>query len=156
MSVYNKFEFIVGLIILLLVVFFIYYAHKQYQATDNIDSYNIFYAKFDDTADVKAGDLVYLKGIAIGRIKEKKLVYNNSDYDAIVTLNINKEIKIPVDSKFIITNNGLIGKQFISVDYGYSDKFLKDKDNIYNTTSPIKVHDLINKIIFNKNDDKLN
>ena len=60
-------------------------------------------------------------------------------------LGINRKIKIPNDSEIIITSEGLLGGNYVSISPGGSDIFLKANEKFSFTQSSLSLNNLIQK-----------
>ena len=75
------------------------------------------------------GDHVKISGINVGKILNLDLDIEN--YNAMVLVNLNDNVKIPDDSSARITSSSLLGGNFIDIIPGSSETYLKhDDDNI--------------------------
>ncbi|MBF0247376.1 MAG: MCE family protein, partial [Alphaproteobacteria bacterium] len=81
------------------------YAGKDLSSKANVGTYPVA-ATFDRIDGLVAGDEVRLGGIRVGTVGMPTL---DASYRAVVTLNIQNEIRIPVDSAAAIHTDGLFG-----------------------------------------------
>ena len=78
---------------------------------------------------------VALRGIEIGEVSGINLDFNNNLF---IQIAINKDIRIPVDSKFTIENKDLFGEKQIEVILGESDvTFLSNDSSILHSSASI-------------------
>lgn len=103
------------------------------------------YATFDKVGGMKPGAAVQIAGIKIGKVKSVQL---NKDYQALVELSINREVKIQDDAIVSIRTKGLIGGKYVLVTPGGSEKFIQDGGKIRETESAIDIEDIMSKFIF--------
>ncbi|HYE31596.1 MAG TPA: MlaD family protein [Methylomirabilota bacterium] len=71
-------------------------------------------ARFTNVQELKKGDPVKMAGVDIGRVEDVEL----GDNRVVVTLKINKDAKVKTDSKASIRFTGLLGQNFVAVDFG--------------------------------------
>ena len=71
-----------------------------------------------------------------------------SDYSAIVTLKLRKELRLPADSMASVKTSGLIGDKFIALSPGADETFLKAGERITLTESAVDMESLIGKMAF--------
>ena len=109
------------------------------------DTY-ILNARFDKVTGLRVGNPVDMLGIEIGRVA--KLSLNQKKLFALVTIDINKDIKIYSDAIASIKTEGLIGDRYVSIDPGGSGTLLKPGDTIVDTEPPVDLTDLIGKYAF--------
>jgi phospholipid/cholesterol/gamma-HCH transport system substrate-binding protein len=71
-------------------------------------------AQFDTVQDLKVGDLVKMAGVEIGRVEKIAL----ADQKVQVTMKLHPDVPVKTDSKAIIKFTGLMGQNFVAVDFG--------------------------------------
>ena len=143
----NTIETFVGLLVLLVASYFLYYAYNvtQEHNLDAAHQYNL-YAKFDRIEGINVGGDVKLAGIKIGKIISLDL--DKSSYQAVLKLGIDNEVVLPSDTSAEISSNGLLGEKYISITPGSDDETLKDQATIQFTQSSISLEALIGKFMF--------
>jgi phospholipid/cholesterol/gamma-HCH transport system substrate-binding protein len=72
------------------------------------------------------------------------------DYDAVVTLRLNNEIKVQEDAIVSIKTSGLIGAKYIRITPGGSDRLITAGGRIRDVENPIDFEDLIGQFIQGK------
>ena len=73
---------------------------------------------------------------------------NDDTYYASVDLWIDEAISIPVDSRAIVSTNGLLGGRYIRINPGASDDNFVSGDKIKYTQSALNIEDLIGKLMY--------
>ncbi len=141
----KAFETLVGLIVLIVAGAFLIFAYKTSDIGASSDSYKVS-AKFDSVTGLNLGSDIKIGGIKIGVVTEQKL--DQETYQAVLTFNINKNVKIPKDSTAAIVGDGLLGNKYVSIAPGADENFLSEGSNIYFTQSSINLESLIGKFIF--------
>ncbi len=101
-----SFEFIIGLLILIITLISFFYFSLKIDYFDNSKKINLN-SNFFDIGDLTVGADVKTKGVKIGEVTEISL--DGDSYMAIVKSSLNYDLKIPLDSEFKIANNGFIG-----------------------------------------------
>jgi len=102
-------------------------------------------AAFTKIDGIKEGADVRVSGIKAGTVAGLHL---DKDYRAILTMNIDNDIKLPTDSAAVVASGGLLGDKFISLEPGGEDKMLKNGDKITITQSPPGLEQLLGQVIF--------
>ncbi len=92
----------------------------------------IIRVSFDDTRGVLRQSIVRMRGVQLGEVKKVELV----NLKPVVTLVIQNDQKIPLDSKFSVVSGLLIANPQIEIVPGKSDKFLKE-DSIVKGEEPL-------------------
>jgi len=115
---------------------------------DVVDGYQVK-ANFDNVGGLKVKAAVTVAGVRIGRVTG--IAFDSNRYQAIVTMDIDGQYKnIPVDSTANILTSGLLGDQYIGVEPGGEETYLKDGDTILRTQSALVLEKLVGQVIFNK------
>jgi phospholipid/cholesterol/gamma-HCH transport system substrate-binding protein len=137
------FEFIVGLGVIIIAGWFILSVVSKSDKLSNISETTKYIASFNDVSGISVGSNIKLAGVNVGRVLELKL--DEINYTAEMVLGINRKIKIPNDSEIIITSEGLLGGNYVSISPGGSDIFLKANEKFSFTQSSLSLNNLIQK-----------
>jgi phospholipid/cholesterol/gamma-HCH transport system substrate-binding protein len=109
------------------------------------NAYSLF-AKFTSVTGLRAGSLVYISGIEVGRVE--KLTMDQESQKAVVEIRIQNNIKIFDDAIASIRTEGLIGDMHLSIDPGGAGTLLKSGGTITETQPPVDIASLISKYAF--------
>jgi phospholipid/cholesterol/gamma-HCH transport system substrate-binding protein len=91
------------------------------------------HALFDTVQELKVGDSVKMAGVEIGRVEKIAL----ADNKVAVTMKLNPDAFVKTDSHAVIKFAGLMGQNFISIDFGSPDaKRLEDNQFIATVEQP--------------------
>jgi len=148
-------EFYVGIFMILGIIALIFLAFKVSGLTTYSygDGYQIT-AAFENIGDLKVRAPVTIAGVRIGQIT--KIHLNPVTYQAVVTMRIENEDKIPNDSTANIFTAGLIGSNYISITPGFSDDYLKNDGKLERTNQAMILQNIIGQLLysFKGGDDK--
>jgi len=72
------------------------------------------------------------------------------NYEAVVELLINPEIKIQDDAIASIRTQGIIGDKYVKISPGGSEDYIGPKGLITETESAVDIEELVSKYIFEK------
>lgn len=111
------------------------------------DSYPVT-AKFISISGLKEGAIVELAGVKVGKVTGIDL--DGGDYEAVVHMDIDKNVRLSDDSIASIRTAGIIGDRYVKLTPGGSDDYLKPGDEITETESAINLEELVSKYIFEK------
>ena len=115
---------------------------------DVVDGYKVE-ALFDNIGSLKVKSPVTMAGVRIGRVYQ--IGFDSKNYQALVTMNIDGRYKtIPKDTGASILTSGLLGEQYVGLDPGGSEQYLKEGDKITMTQSALVLEKLIGQFIFGK------
>lgn len=145
MQLNDKRDTLVGGLVLLGLagMFLLSYGGKDLSSQANVGSYPVT-AVFNRVDGLIEGDEVRLGGIRIGTVGKQRL---DGDYRAVVTLNIESDIPLPVDSAAAIHTDGLFGSKFVVMEPGVEEQMLSAGDDIQYTQGAMIVGELLNLII---------
>ena len=141
-----SFEFIIGLLILMITLISFFYFSLKIDYFDNSKKINLN-SNFFDIGGLTVGADVKTKGVKIGEVTEISL--DGDSYMAIVKSSLNYDLKIPLDSEFKIANNGFIGSPYIEVTMGINEQYYQNNDLTENNVDAVSLEEIINSFIFN-------
>ena len=105
-------------------------------------------ARFDNIGGLKTQAPVKGAGVVVGRVSD--IQFDDKNYQALVTLDIQTGFKFPKDSSAKILTAGLLGEQYIGIEAGGDTKNMVAGDKISRTQSATVLEDLINQFIYSK------
>jgi phospholipid/cholesterol/gamma-HCH transport system substrate-binding protein len=86
-------------------------------------------ALFDTAQDLKVGDRVKMAGVEIGRVKDIELTTNKVD----VIMELRDGSVVKTDSKATIKFTGLMGENFVAVDFGSANAQKAEEGTVLDT-----------------------
>ena len=89
-------------------------------------------ARFTNIGGLKPGSQVFIAGVPVGRVEKIDL---DSQYAAIVHLNVKQVVRVPSDTIASIKTNGLIGDKYIALAPGADSRNLPPGGTITDTES---------------------
>jgi len=144
----NLIETLTGAFVLIIAAWFLmFFVENNTGVSVSKNHYNLI-AKFEQADGVTVGTPVRIGGVKVGVITSE--ILDPSTYFAVVTLSLNDDIKIPVDSIAKISSEGLVGGKYLAISAGADDEMLKPGEEIKYTQSSISLETLIGKMVFSK------
>lgn len=140
-------ELAVGFFVLIGILCFGYLSIKLGRLEFFGEGRYIVHAKFTKAGGIKPGAVVEIAGVEVGKVKSIVL---DKDYQATLSLLINKDVKIQEDAIASVKTKGLIGEKYLQISPGGSDELLSDGGLIRDTESAIDIEELLSKYIFGK------
>lgn len=140
----NAIETILGAVVLVVAGLFLITALRGSDV--KVESGYPITAKFDNITGISVGSDVRIGGIKIGVVTA--LALDDQTYQAIATLNIREQTKIPADSSAAIVSSGLLGDKFVQLTPGADDAMLEANGKIGFTQSSVSLEELIGKFVF--------
>src|SRR5437016_5245079 len=135
----NLLETLMGAVVLIVAAAFLAFAYEGSQM--RVEEGYIISAKFSNASGVSLGSDVRVGGIKIGVISG--LALDPNTYEAVVSMQIRKNTKIPKDSSAAIVSSGLLGEKYIQLTPGSDEKMLSDGGKIQFTQSAVNLEELI-------------
>jgi phospholipid/cholesterol/gamma-HCH transport system substrate-binding protein len=106
-------------------------------------------AKFENIGGLKIRAPVKMGGVVIGRIAAIGLDPNT--YEAVAILSIEKKYnRLPEDTTANIYTAGLLGEQYVSLEPGGEESFLKEGDEITLTQSAVVLEQVLGQFLYSK------
>ncbi|MCX8641452.1 MULTISPECIES: outer membrane lipid asymmetry maintenance protein MlaD [unclassified Gilliamella] len=117
----RKVEITVGLFMVLVILSVLFLCFRVTDPT-SFSSHNTYrvYAVFDNIGGLKVRSPIKIGGVVIGRVSNITLQSSDNDvYKPYVTMDIDTQYnKIPSSSSLSIKTSGLLGEQFIDINFG--------------------------------------
>ena len=103
-------------------------------------------AKFDNIGGLKVRAPVKSAGVVVGRVASISL--DEKTFQAVVTVQIEKNYRFPKDSSAKILTSGLLGEQYIGLEAGGDDANLVAGATLQFTQSAIVLESLISQFLY--------
>ena len=103
-------------------------------------------ARFTSISGLKEGSTIELAGVVVGKVSRIEL--DTGDYEAVVHMNIDRQVELQDDTIASIRTSGIIGDKYIKLSPGGSDIILAAGDAIEETEPSISLEELVSKYIF--------
>ena len=145
----------VSFLLLLVVGTYVIHSEQKFDTVDDGNYYKL-HARFGRTDGLLVGGLVRLSGVDVGRVIEAEL---DENFNAVLTLEIKDNVKIPDDSSASIVSSGLMGKKYIEIDVGSSEDYIEAGGEFEYTQDAMVLEELLDRIVSmgkaNRKNDKL-
>jgi phospholipid/cholesterol/gamma-HCH transport system substrate-binding protein len=102
-------------------------------------------ARFTNIGGLKTGSQVLIAGVPVGHVDKIDL---DSQYAAIVHLNVKRDVHLPADTIASIKTSGLIGDKYIALAPGADSKNLSSGGTINDTESAVDLESIISRFAF--------
>src|SRR5262245_49107019 len=143
-------ETLIGAIVIAVGVGFFAFAYSS-TGSAPIAGYDVI-AKFNRADGVNVGTDVRLSGIKVGTVSNMAL--DPMTYNAVLTLALERNVKLPDDSSIRITSDGLLGNQYLSIEPGGSQMPIAAGGEIENTQGSVDLIGLLSKAMFGASESK--
>ena len=101
--------------------------------------------RFTNISGLKTGSQVFISGVPVGHVDKIDL---DSQYAAIVHLNVKQDVHLPSDTIASIKTSGLIGDKYIALAPGADSRNLPPGGTITDTESSVDLESIISRFAF--------
>jgi len=140
----SNIELSVGAFVLLGIAAIVWFAIQAGAGVAIGGSYEVN-ARFTNVGGLRPGNQVFIAGVPVGRVEKIDL---NSQYAAIVHMNVREDVRLPTDTIASVKTSGLIGDKFIALAPGADSKNLAPGGMIIDTESVMDLESLIRRFAF--------
>ncbi len=145
----NSLDFWVGLFVLIGFAALLFLALKAgNMSTFSFSKTYSVSAVFDNIGGLKPRAPVKSAGVVVGRVAS--IDFDDINYQAKVTLNLDEKFHFPKDTSARILTSGLLGEQYIGLEAGGDEKVLGENSKITQTQSAIVLESLISQFLYSK------
>jgi phospholipid/cholesterol/gamma-HCH transport system substrate-binding protein len=102
------------------------------------------YALFDTVQDLREGNAVKMAGVEIGRVEKVGLDETNNK--VLVTMKLHRGVQVRTDSEATIKFTGLMGQNFVAVNFGSTSAKVLEKDQYVKTVEQPDLGAIVSKI----------
>lgn len=114
---------------------------------DDDNAYEI-QAQFDNIGGLKERSPVSAGGVRVGKVSA--INYNNEEFTAVVTMQIEGGYQFPVDTSASILTAGLLGEQYVGLEPGGDEESLVQGGEIDITQSALVLEQVIGQFLYSK------
>ncbi len=105
-------------------------------------------ARFDNIGGLKPQTAIKSAGVVVGRVES--ITFDDKNFQASVTLALQRRYSFPKDSSLKILTSGLLGEQYLGIEAGADEKMLQAGDTITATQSAVVLENLISQFLYSK------
>ncbi|HEX4054030.1 MAG TPA: outer membrane lipid asymmetry maintenance protein MlaD [Tepidisphaeraceae bacterium] len=102
-------------------------------------------AGFDEIGGLTVRAPVVIAGVRVGEISDISL---DSNYRALVQMDLDSALKLPTDTSASIVTSGVLGDRYVELQPGGEDTMLKSGDRITFTESAVILERLIGQLVY--------
>lgn len=140
----NILETLMGAVVLIVAGAFLAFAYEGSQM--KVEEGYVVSGKFANVSGISLGSDVRIGGIKVGVVNNLSL--DPKTYDAVVSMQIRRDTRLPTDSSAAVVSAGLLGDKYIQLIPGSDDKMLNDGGKIEFTQSSVNLEEMIGKFMF--------
>lgn len=102
-------------------------------------------AYFDEIGGLTERAPVRIAGVPVGQVRS--IVLEPDGYRALVILDVDRRLSLPVDTTASIRTDGLLGNQFVALEPGGEDELLASHDVLDDTNDALNLEKLIGTLV---------
>lgn len=140
----NVLETVMGVVVVCVALMFLYLAYTTSQIR-SVPGYEVS-AAFSKLGGLPVGSDVRISGIKVGTVARRRL--DPVTYNAVITMTIANQIKLPADTVAVIESEGPIGGRYVRIEPGNAKDVLAPGATIAQTRSYRSLEDQVGEIIF--------
>lgn len=110
-------------------------------------SYTVI-AKFNNIGSLKVRAPVRAAGVTVGRVDA--VDFDAADYQARVSMTLAGSYQFPTDTSASILTSGVLGENYVGLEAGADETYLKSGDQIHITQSAVVLEQLIGRFLYDK------
>ena len=137
-------ETLIGAVVIAVAAVFLVYAYSTAGMTREA-GYELS-AVFSRVDGITTGTDVRIAGIKVGTVTG--LTLDQKLYQAKVNFDVASDVKVPDDSQIKVASEGLLGGNYLAIEPGGSETYLKAGDEIEYTQGTIDLMSIIQKAMF--------
>lgn len=146
----NVIETGLGAVVLATAILFLAYSYSSANV-GSTDGY-VLKANFSSVGGLGVGDKVVISGVKVGSVSD--IALDKETYLAQVSLDVNKNYKLPDDTAAFISSESLLGGLYMQLEPGASEDMLEEGGLIEYTQAPQNLEQLLGQFIFSLGDEK--
>jgi phospholipid/cholesterol/gamma-HCH transport system substrate-binding protein len=140
----NIIETVMGAVVLAVAGLFVYFVYSTTEIR-SAPGYEVG-AAFFKIGGLSNGSDVRISGVKVGTVVDRRL--DQKTYDAVVTMKINNDLRLPDDTVAGIASEGPLGGKYVRLQPGTSKTTIKPGGTITKTDSYRSLEDQVGDIIF--------
>ena len=146
MMKYNGLEVFSGFVVILMAAFLFLFAYR-------LDKVSIipriqYSAEFDKIDGLIQGNDVKMGGVKVGKVLSTSV--NPISFRILVHLEVNRDLKIPADSRLIVSSESLFGGKYITISPGGRNDQLAPGGRFIYTQSSISFEEILGKYLLSQ------
>ncbi|MES1152194.1 MAG: MlaD family protein [Dongia sp.] len=140
----NVLETVMGAVVLLAAAAFLYIVYGASGVSAPSSGYHLI-MRLDSGGSITPGTDVRAAGVKVGTVVKQE--FDPKNFQAVITLDIDKNVQIDTDASANVDQDGLLGNSFVAVQLGGDDTMMKDGDTFKHATGALSLSRLIGAVV---------
>ena len=146
----NVIETVLGAVVLAVAAIFLTFSYSSANVGGG-DGYEVN-ARFSSIGGLNVGDKVVISGVTVGNVSD--IALDKKTFLAIVTMDVESEVKLPDDTAAFISSESLLGGLYLQLEPGASEDMIENGGYIEYTQAPQNLEQLLGQFIFSMQGDE--
>ncbi|HVO05009.1 MAG TPA: MlaD family protein [Candidatus Cybelea sp.] len=140
----NVLETVMGAVVLLAAAAFLFIIYSNTGPKGTSNGYNLI-MRLDQGGSIAPGTDVRAAGVKVGTVVKQE--FDPKAFQAVITLDVDKDVQLPTDSSANVDQDGLLGNSYVNLQLGGDDKMMKDGDTFKYATGALSLSRLIGQVV---------
>jgi len=140
----NVLETVMGAVVLLAAAAFLYILYGTSGVSAPSSGYHLV-MRLDQGGSISPGTDVRAAGVKVGTVVKQE--FDAKNFQAVITLDIDKKVELPTDSSANVDQDGLLGNSYVALQLGSDDTLMKEGDTFKYASGALSLNKLIGKVV---------
>jgi len=140
----NAIETVLGAVVLAVAGMFLFFAYSSAEIRA-VAGYEVS-ANFYKVGGLSKGSDVRINGIKVGTVTS--LALDTEDFEAVVTMSLDRSVQLPTDTAAAIGSEGIVGGKYVRIEPGREKQLISAGGRIKKTRDFKSLEDQVGDIIF--------
>jgi phospholipid/cholesterol/gamma-HCH transport system substrate-binding protein len=147
----NVLETVMGAVVLLAAAAFLYIVYGASGVSAPSSGYHLV-MRLDQGGSIAPGTDVRAAGVKVGTVVKQE--FDEKNFQAVITLDIDKRVQLPTDSSANVDQDGLLGNSYVNLQLGNDDAMMKDGDTFKYASGQLSLNKIIGMALSGSGGDK--
>ena len=140
----NVLETVMGAVVLLAAAAFLFIVYSASGVKEASGGYHLI-MRLDQGGSLTPGTDVRAAGVKVGTVVKQE--FDDKNFQAVITLDVASNVKLPIDSSANADQDGLLGNTYVNLQLGGDEQMMKDGDTFQHATGVLSLGRLITMAI---------
>jgi phospholipid/cholesterol/gamma-HCH transport system substrate-binding protein len=147
----NVLETVMGAVVLLAAAAFLYIIYGASGVSAPASGYHLI-MRLDQGGSIAPGTDVRAAGVKVGTVVKQE--FDPKAFQAVITLDVDKDVQLPTDSSANVDQDGLLGNSYVNLQLGGDETMMKEGDTFKYATGALSLGKLIGMALSGSGGDK--
>jgi phospholipid/cholesterol/gamma-HCH transport system substrate-binding protein len=147
----NVLETVMGAVVLLAAAAFLFIIYSTSGVKQASNGYQLV-MRLDQGGSLAPGTDVRAAGVKVGTVVKQE--FDAQNFQAVITIDIAGNIKLPTDSSANVDQDGLLGNPYVNLQLGSDDALMKEGDTFRYATGALSLNKILGMALSGTGGDK--